>query len=45
MSPLTLAHDYQCGWFFYMLIAEFDQYLDKPVLKPSVTLLQDWITS
>jgi len=25
--------------------AEFDQYLNEPVLMPSFILLQDWITS
>jgi len=25
--------------------AEFDQNLDAPVLVPSITLLQDWITN
>jgi len=27
------------------LCAEFDQYPDEPVPKPSVTLLQNWITN
>jgi len=27
------------------LCAEFDQYLAAPLLVPSVTILQDWITN
>jgi len=40
MSPLMLACHDPPTWVLYMLDG-LNQYLDEPVLMPSVTLLQD----